>query len=317
MLQIFTDNKKGGVYDISELVTDTTWKTSLIGKPGSLDFTMIQDPNYMISNGDIISVKWDDIPLFYGYVFALSRSQEETLSVKCYDQIRYLTANDTYVFKNKTAAAIIKQIADDFGLKWGHIVDTKYAIPTMSEDGTKLLDIIDKALALTEINTGSIYVFYDDFGRLALQNVKDRVLDLMIGDESLMTGFSYEQSIDSDTYNRIKLVRNNEKTGKRDIYIAQDSASVAKWGRLQYYEKVDENKNAAQISALLDQLAKSKNKETKSLKIEALGNPKVRVGSYMRVYIEELAIDQLFLIDECTHKFSGDDYTISLEVRVV
>ncbi|RRJ62397.1 hypothetical protein EHV15_05105 [Paenibacillus oralis] len=316
MLQVIHDNKQGVVHDLAELVTEVTWKTSRIGKPGSLDFTMIQDPNLTISNGDIIGVKWNDVPLFYGYVFTLGRSQEEKLSVKCYDQIRYLAATDTYVFKNKTAAAIVKQIADDFGLKWGHIVDTKYAIPTMSEDGSKLLDIIDKALTLTTINTGSIYVFYDDYGQLALQNVKDRVLKLTIGDESLMTDFSYDQSIDSDTYNRIKLVRNNEKTGKRDIYIAQDSANVAKWGRLQYYEKVDENKNEAQINALLDQLSRLKNRETKSLKIDALGDTSVRAGCYVRCEIAELAIGDLFLIEECTHKFSGEDYTISIELKV-
>ena len=317
MLQVITDNKKGGVYDISDLVTSASWKTTRIASPGSLDFTIVQDPNYMISNGDIVGVKWDGSPLFYGYVFTIGRSEEDTLSIKAYDQIRYLTATDTYVFKNKTAAAIVKQIADDFGLRWGNIVDTKYKIPSMVEDGQKLIDIINKAFALTTINTGSIYVFYDDYGKLTLQNVKDRVLDLMIGDESLMTEFSYQQSIDDDTYNRIKLVRDNKKTGKRDVYIAQDSANIAKWGRLQYYQKVDDNQNDAQIKALLDQLARLKNRETKSLKIDAIGNPSVRAGCYVRVDIQELAISQLFLIEECTHKFNGDEYTMSIELKVI
>jgi hypothetical protein len=317
MLQVITDNKQGGVFDISELVTGATWKTSRIGKPGSVDLTILQDANYMISNGDIISLKWDDVPLFYGYVFAIGRSEADTLTIKAYDQIRYLSATDTYVFKNKTAAAIVKQIADDFGLKWGHVVDTKYKIPSMVEDGQKLLDIIDKAFALTTINTGSIYVFYDDYGKLAVQNVKDRVLDLVIGDGSLMTDFTYQQSIDSDTFNRIKLVRDNKETGKRDVYIAQDSANIAKWGRLQYYQKVEDNQNEAQIKALLDQLAKLKNRETKSLKITSLGDPALRAGCYLRVGIGELAIDQLFLIEECSHSFSGDDYTVQIEVKVI
>jgi len=131
MLQVVTNDKQGGIFDISELVTDATWKTSRIGKPGSFDFTILQDSNYMINNGDIVEVKYDDKPLFYGYVLSIGRSQEDTLKIKAYDQIRYLTATDTYVFKNKTAAAIIKQIANDFELKWGHIADTKYAIPNL------------------------------------------------------------------------------------------------------------------------------------------------------------------------------------------
>ena len=35
--------------------------------------------------------------------------------------------------------------------------------------------------------------------------------------------FDYNSSIDSDTYTKIKLVRDNEESGKRDVYIAQDS----------------------------------------------------------------------------------------------
>lgn len=317
MLVINTDDKKGNVYDISELVTDAAWKTSRTGRPGSFDFTILQDSKCMINNGDIIAVKYDDVPLFYGYVFAIGRTQEETLKIKAYDQMRYLAMSDTYVFKNKTAAAIVKQIANDTGLKWGHIVDTKYVIPTMSEDGSKLIDIIDKAFALTTINTGEIYVFYDDYGKLAVKNSKDMKLDLIIGDESLMTGYSFDKSIDSDTYNRIKLVRDNKKTKKRDVHIAKDSQHIADWGTLQYFRKVDEKMNDAQIRQLLDQLLKAKNQETKSLKIDAIGDPSVRSGCYIHIEIEELAINQPFLVNECSHKFSGDDYTIQLELKVI
>ncbi|MNI49567.1 phage late control protein GPD [compost metagenome] len=249
-------------------------------------------------------------------MFTVGRREEETIKIKAYDQLRYLTASDTYVFKNTTAAAIVKRIANDLGLKWGHIVDTKYAIPSMVEDGQKLIDIIDKSFALTTINTGSIYVFYDDYGKLSVQNVKDMMLDIVIGDQSLMTGFTFEKSIDKDSYNRIKLVRDNKKTGKRDVHIAQDSANIAKWGRLQHYQKVDESMNDAQIRKLLDQLVKSKNMETKTLKLEALGDSSVRAGCYLHVEIEELAINQLYLVEECSHKFSGDDYTLSAELKV-
>lgn len=315
-LEIMTDDKKGNVFDVSDLITEATWKTSRIGKPGSFEFTILQASNYMISNGDIVRAKVDGKPLFYGYVFAVGRSQEGIIKVKAYDQIRYLSASDTYVLKNITAAALVKKIADDFGLKWGNVVDTKYKIPSMVEDNQKLIDIICKAFDYTTINTGSIYNFFDDFGNLTVKNIKDMKLDIIIGDDSLMTDFSFEKSIDDDTYNRIKLVQDNKKTKKRDIYIAQDSANIAKWGRLQYYQKVDENQNAAQIKQLLDQLAKLKNRETKSLKLEALGDSSVRAGCYVPILIEELAINQLYLIDECSHKFSGDNYTISLELKV-
>ena len=38
--------------------------------------------------------------------------------------------------------------------------------------------------------------------------------------------YDYESSIDENTYNRIKLVYDNEDAGKREVYIAQDSSNI-------------------------------------------------------------------------------------------
>src|SRR5690606_40466373 len=96
-------------------------------------------------------------------------------------------------------------------------------------------DSICKALDLALIATGNIFVFYDSFGALTLTSAADMRVDVVLGDESLAYGVSYKRSIDDDTYNRIKLVQNNKETKRRDVYVAQDSANIAKWGRLQYF----------------------------------------------------------------------------------
>lgn len=318
MLQIWLDDKLGTVWDISGLVTEATWKTSRAAQPSSLDFRMVAVPNITAANGNVVWAKWEDRPLFYGYVFTVNRGQGEEISVKCYDQIRYLNAKDTYVFKNITAAAVVKRIAGDVGLKWGHIADTKYVIPALVGDGKKLLDLISEAFDHTLIHTGKIYNFYDEFGALAVSDAAEEMrLDLQLGDDSLLHGYSFEQSIDSDTYNQFKLVQDNKTTGHRDVYMAKDEAAIAKWGRLIYYDKVDDKQNAAQIGKLLDQLQKLRNRETKRLRLEALGQPQVRAGCYVAVKIGALGIDQYFLIDECSHQFRGGDYTISIDLKVI
>jgi hypothetical protein len=114
----------------------------------------------------------------------------------------------------------------------------------MIEDTQKLLDIIDKALTLTLHHGNQNFVFFDDFGKLSLRLVDDMLVDVYLGDGSLMYDYSYKRSIDSDTYNQIKLVQDNKKTQKRDVHMARDSANIAKWGLLQYYEKVDEGLNS-------------------------------------------------------------------------
>ena len=322
MLEVLIDNKNGNVWDITNIVSNMSWKTSRIGKSGSLDFTLIknglyQDPNFQYQNGDVVTVKKNNQNVFYGYIFTIDEGKNEDVKINCYDQTRYLMANDTYVFTNSTASDVLRRIAKDFNLQLGRVDDTLYKIPSMVEDGKKLMDIICKALDLTLINAGVNYFLYDDFGSLSLRRCDDFLLDFIIGEGSLMTNYTNKTSIDSDTYNRIKLYQDNKKTGKREVYMDQDSNNIAKWGVLQLYQSVDESLNEAQINELLNTLATLKNRETKTLRIDAIGDIRVRAGAYVPIIIQEYGINQPFLVDECTHKFEGTDHTMSLELKVI
>jgi len=323
LLNVVIDNRNGTLWDISQIVSSVTWKMSRIGKPSSIDLTFIkggiyQDTSFAMNTGDVIRIRSvePNADLFYGYVFEIADGQDEDVTIKAYDQIRYLLANDTYVFKNITASEVIKRIADDFSLKTGVIEDTGYKIPKMLEDNKKLLDIIWKGLTMTLINSGRNFSFFDDFGALSLQNIENRVVDFFIGDASLMIGYDSFRSIE-DSYNRVKLVQDNKNTKKRDVYIIQDSANIDKWGKLQLFHKVDEDLNAAQINEMLQRLIETKNREQRKFRIEAIGDVRIRAGSYVRIIIDKLGINQLFLVDECTHKFDEGDHTMSMEMRLI
>lgn len=322
MLEVLIDNKNGNIWDITNIISEVSWSTSRIGKPGKLDMTLIkhglyQDNSFQYSNGDVIRVRKGNTNVFYGYIFAIDESEDEAVRITCYDQIRYLLTNDTYVFSNITATDIVRKIASDFNLNTGLIDDTQYLIPTMVEDGKQLIDIICKALTLTLINTHKNYFLFDDFGSLSVRKSEDMLLDFVIGDNSLLTNYSSKKSIDSDTYNIIKIYRNNNDTKKRDIHISQDSANIAKWGMLQLYQSADENMNEAQIQEMLTNLAILKNRETRSLKIDALGDIRVRAGCYIPIIIEERNINQPFLIEECVHRLDSSEHTMSLDLVVI
>jgi hypothetical protein len=323
MITIWITNKQGSDWDVSEIVEGLTWKTSRIGKAGSLTFTLIkgsplyQKKDFTYGNGDVVRVRVGQTNVFYGYIFSVDAGRDEAVKITAYDQTRYLMNTDTYVFAGVTATDVLKRIAKDFNLQLGTVVDTSYKIAAMSEDGQKLLDIICKAITLTYKNLGTDFCLYDDFGKLSLRDINSMEIDLIIGDGSLMTDYQVKTSIDSDTYNRIKLYKDNKKTGKREIYMAQDSVNIKRWGVLQYYESVDEEMNEAQITELLDNLSKLKNRETKSLKISAIGDIRVRAGMRVRILIPEYGVDQALLVDECSHDFDGADHTMSLDMRVV
>ena len=66
--------------------------------------------------------------------------------------------------------------------------------------------------ALDETEGKNRVAYYDDAGKLTLKNINTMKLNLLI-DEETGENFSYESSIDEQTYNKIKLAYNDEKTG--------------------------------------------------------------------------------------------------------
>ena len=120
------------------------------------------------------------------------------------------------------------------------------------------------------------------------------------------------------TYNRIKLVKKNEQSGRTDVYLHEDTETIRKWGVLQYYSQINENLNEAQIDELCSLYLKYYNRVLQTLTLEALGVPAIRAGSIIPVRIEavpELSVTRLLLAEKVTHNFKGDDHTMSIEVR--
>ncbi|MFS0727039.1 hypothetical protein [Paenibacillus sp. 1P07SE] len=322
MFEIVMDNRDGTLWDMSRIVSGMTWKTERIGKASTLEVTFVkgapyQDRSFAFEPGNIIRVWVRGAPLFYGYVFSIEQGQGEEVKMTAYDQMRYLMTSDTYVFENTTATKVIEKIASDAELRVGYLADTRYVIPGLIEDGQQLMDIMYKALDKTLIERQEIYILYDDAGYLSLRNMTEMTVAVILGDKSMLFDYSYKRSIDSDTFNRVKVVQDNKTTGRRDVYIIQDSSTIAKWGRLQHYHKADEKMNAAQIREMIERTIELKNREQRSLSLEALGNPSVRAGCMVRIQIAELGVEQYFLVESCSHRFAGGEHTMSLELKVI
>ena len=318
---IVQDSKSGAAYDISELITKAVWETTLTNQPGKLTFDYIDDNKVTISEGSPISFKVDGKGVFFGYIFKKGKNKDEKISVTAYDQMRYLKNKDTYVLSNLTASRIFAKICSDFKLSFEVKDSSSYIVPPRVNDNKTLFEIIQHGIDETLINTGNWYMIRDNFGKLQFININSMKTDLFIGDESLLIDFDYESSIDDDTYNQVKLIKENKETKKREIYIVKDSNTIKQWGLLQYFEKMDENANAAQIQARAEMILKLKNRVTKKLKLDCLGDLKVSAGSGIVLGISDLqkegvAINQYFMVTTCSHTFQNDLHTMQLEVQV-
>lgn len=321
MFEAIIDNLNGTLWNISELCSEITWKTSRIGKPSVLNVTLHRDglfqaKDFAVHNGNVIRITVDGHNLFWGRVFVQETGSGEPVRLQAYDQLRYLHETDTYVKTNVRADEVILDQCAAVGLRVGTLANTQFAIPKMMEDGQKRLDICCKALDSTLVATGRLYVLYDDFGFVQLRDVSDMMIDLILGDDSLVYQYKIKRSIDDDTFNRIKLVQDNKATGKRDVYIAKDSGNIALWGPLQYYQKVDDKLNPAQIKRMLESLLQLKNREKVTFTLKTLGFARMRAGLKVQVTIEELGMNQYYLVEECTHRLSGEEHTMSLEMKV-
>ncbi|MFD2613534.1 XkdQ/YqbQ family protein [Paenibacillus gansuensis] len=321
MFEVVIDNRNGTLWNVSELIPEASWKTKWIGAAGVFTCSLVRMPTFQkdsfeINTGDVIRVKVDGVKLFYGFVFTIEETEAREIKLTAYDQLRYMMEADTYVRAKITATQVIRENAAAAGLVIGYLEDTKHLIPKFSQDGQKRLDMVYKALDDTLLKLGDIFVLYDDFHSLTLRHVRDMRVNLILGDNSLVYGYSLSHDIDTDTYNRIKLVKDNKKTGKRDAYIYQDSSTIAKWGRLSYYQKVDDGLNDAQIEAMMKRFMALKNREQRKFKIDALGYVGVRAGTILQVTIKEQGIDQYYLVEECQHSWKGGEHTMSLNLRV-
>lgn len=317
---LIANKSSGKIWEVSNCVQSVKWTTNRTGSPGTLKFTVNKAGDLSYTEGDVVRFSVDGQLQFYGWVFTKSKNRWGEIETTCYDRLRYLKANASYAFYGQKAGDIIKQIAEDFQLTTGNLADTGYAIPSLIEEDQACLDIIEGAIQQTLLNTGDIYVFYDDGNGLALQRPEDMISNVMIGEKSLLTGYTYKTDIDEQTYNSVKLARPNEETGRADVVIAQDSDHIGQWGLLQLYQTVDGDVNDAQMKEQAEASLTYYNRRMRTLKFSTLGVPGLRAGQmvYMQIPgLGDINLDQYVLLEKVDHTWENSVHTMEIETMPI
>ncbi|WP_270942519.1 XkdQ/YqbQ family protein [Romboutsia lituseburensis] len=290
---------------------DLVWETQRKGAPGKLSFNILKDDVINFGEGNAIRVKLNNNNVFYGFIFNHSRNKDKLVQVVAYDQLRYFKNKDTYIYENKTATEIVSMLAKDFNLNCGTLEDTKFKIESRVEEDKTLFDIVLNALDTTIENAKEMYILYDDFGQITLKNISSMKLETLI-DGDISEDFDYSSSIDGNSYNKIKLSQENKETGKREIYIAQDSKNINSWGILQHFESVNENVDA---KAKADGLLKLYNQKVKSLNLKKVfGDIRVRAGCLVAVVLDlgDMKIQNYMLVDKVKHTINSGEHYMDL-----
>ena len=316
---LLSSKSSGKVWELSRSAQRITCTTNRTGSPGTLKFTLIKAGDLSFFEGDPVRLSIDGRLIFYGWVFVKSKDRWGVIDVTCYDRLRYLKANASYAFYGQTAGGIITQIAEDLQLETGTLADTGYALPSYIQRDKACLDIIGGAVQQTLLNTGKVYVFFDSGGGLSLEEAGNMIQDVVIGEKSLLTDYTYRTDIDQQTYNSVKLARPNETTGRADVYIAQDSDTIARWGLLQLYQTVDGDANDAQLQAQAKTSLAYYNRRMRTLKVSSLGVPGLRAGQMVLTRIPGLGdvdLDRYVLLEKVAHTFESGIHTMEFETLI-
>ena len=303
--------QNGGTVYLPAVEDGVTWDTERKGSPGRLSFSVVKDAGLNFQEGNPVSFRQDGKDVFYGFVFTKRRDKGGLIQVTAYDQLRYLKNKDTVREVGVTASGLLQMLASDFRLQCGEIEDTGYTIESIAEDDQSLFDIILGALDETTQATGKLFVLYDDFGKLCLRNIASMKRNFLV-DRDVSEDIDYSSSIDSQTYNKVKLAYENSETGKRDVFIAQDGDAMNRWGVLQYYESVQTETGAAQKA---DALLKLYNRKTRTLTVKGvLGDVSVRAGTLVPVslHLGDIVANTFMLAEKVKHTFRENAHVMDL-----
>lgn len=316
------NSKTKKLYDLSEVVSTLEWSTTLDAQPGKLKFSIPLVKGFDIPMASKVTLRIDNIGIFYGYVFECRYDEKEIIQYIALDMMRYLKNKMAYLLHSKTATQIFNELCDDIEIPHQVLANCDWEVSARTHDGKTIYEIIDYGYAECLIHTKQWFFMYADLDKIVQQNILNMKTNLVFTNDQNIIGYKYKKSIDKNTANQVVLVQENTEKALRVVYLepTKEKQSNAHWGLLRYYEKVDKNASATQIKKYGDGLLAIKNRETEQLSLKCLGAPNyLRAGHWIYLKLDPLVVTgfknmQDYLITDCTHIWSNNEHIVKLEV---
>lgn len=305
-----------GTWQKPMVVEPITWETARKDTPGKLTFTVVKDETLGFNEGASVIFRVDGVDLFWGFVFEKSRDKDHHIQVVAYDQLRYFKNKNAYALYGMTTSDFLKRICSDFSLKTGTIEDTGAKLDILYTNDT-LFDMVQGCIDGTVTKTGKLYCLYDDYGKITLKDIDNLKLNYVITDEN-SENFDYISTIDSETYNRIKIQKADDEKKLYEYVVEEDKTNIKQWGILQHFEEWGNEQNEAQVREKAKNLLKLYNLKKRSLSVKGcFGDIRVRGGNSVLV---QLALGDLpklnnyMLVEEAKHTFENNHHTMELRL---
>ena len=318
------------MYDVSTLVSNMEYYTDINGQPGMLSFYLNKDPN------DKVSIRWDkglpnvgdevffsneDRLIFKGFIFTVGTDTAGVMRVIAYDQLRYFMNEDTFAVDPKTASDLFREICTRTYLnskQWNVVTASEATLASKVFMCKSYYSIMEQAFQETLIAEGRRYYLIDRAGVLEFNLLGADVTEVVIGEQSLMTGYRYEKDIDSNTYNKVVIIKGSEETGYTKAAIAQDEANIANWGVLQLMLQATDEMNDSTIEQYAKTYLSVVNKPSTKLTITSIGDDSVIAGTLFRFRLPEVGVESRWMYaSSVSHKYDSDVHTMDIEVEIL
>lgn len=305
-------------YDISDLVIQIKWGGRKGSSSRTLEATLLDDDKrdnaragVNVEEGHQVIFSYNGVELFRGIIMRQGQTQKKQLTFKAYDNGIYLANNkDTFVYSNKTATDIFKDICTRFGLPYSEVAKTTYKVPELAKPKTTAFDAIADALSQDFNATGIRHYIDSQKGSLRLLTRRENIMQWVIEVGQNIISYNSTVSIEK-VKTRIKLL-SDEGT----VLAEKKNATLEKKiGVMQDIDEPDETLNSAQLQELVASMLDESSTPERSLKITALGLPDVISGLGVYIIIPALSISKTYYVDEDMHTFKDNYHTMSLTLN--
>ena len=280
--------------------------------------------------------------VFAGVIFTRKSKDHDTMEFVCLDFLRYFKAELDYTKTMLThpsgrglyAHEVFTKVCDDLRLPYRVVNESNVALPPKRYELKPAFDIVDDAimnsLRLDYDGTKDYFMvrhnpqpFTDvkgtenKWGRIEFisrNKLKEFAEGLIIGDDSLLIDYDYEDSIDKQTYTRVNVykdqktftsvsksgkvshLKHGKKTGSRiirgwpDVKAGglEDAQLEGLYGFLPLYIQAGDDWSEAQMRSVAKQLFTMFARPTKSLSMQCYGYIGLMAGDMIYVEIEKV-----------------------------
>ena len=309
--------RDGTLYDYTNLVEKVVWTGRKGAAPRTVTATFADSEGYGldrvavdVASGQKLQLFDSGTELFRGLIMTSTMNSSRRLSLKCYDNMVYMTNNKaSFSYKKKRADQIFSDCCGKLGLTVGGLVNTEKTISEIAKT-TTYWDVLQDALSQTYKSTGRRYYVSSEKGLVYLRRreMQSEVFPLGIGKNTV----SYEQTRSIyDTRTRLRLVTSKNKEKK----FWQNADLEKAIGVFQDIQSVDKDISSTELNQMVADFQQEKAVVSNSMTWEGPGDSSVKAGDVVYVSNDHLGLCRIAYVDEDTHTWQKGSHTMKLKLN--